>query len=179
MNPKNIFAFLIFCIVALFLYSFVLPFKALAVDNVSQELNDLENAYNTATKQLSLKTLRLKKQQLSDQDLALLQNFIPENLHSGTFVYNLGQLANQNRLTLKDIQYTVLDDTATNPNGEKKLMVQFTMDGGYNDFTNWLQTVEKSNVLIDVVSVRGVKTANNSDVITFYVKMYTYGINID
>ena len=179
MNTKNIFAFLIFCITALFLYSFVFPFKALAIDNVSVQLSNLQNAYETATKQLSLKTLRLKKQQLSEQDLALLQNFIPQSLHSGTFVYNLGQLANQNRLTLKSLQYTVIDDALTMPKGEKKLVVEFTMSGRYEDFTAWMQSLEKSNALIDIVSVRGTKNSNASEIITFNVKMYTYGIRID
>lgn len=179
MNSKNIFAFLIFAISGMFFYLFVWEFKMQYVDSVSTELTNLENAYAQATEQLSLKTLRLKKQALGEQDLALLQNFIPQNLHSGQFVYNLGQLANQNRLILKGLQYTVIDETVTNPNGERKLQVEFTMDGRYEDFLSWLQRVERSNVLVDVESIRGVKTSNNSDIVSFNVKMYAYGININ
>ncbi len=179
MNTKNIFAILILAIVGLLMYSFILPFKALAVDNVSEELVTLQSAYEHATQQLSLKTLRMKKQQLSEQDSALLINFIPQNLHSGQFVYNLGQIANLNRMNLKGLQYAVIDDTLNNPTGEKKLMVEFTMEGRYEDFANWIYTLENSNVLIDVESIRGAKAANTGETITFYVKLFAYGINID
>lgn len=179
MSTKNLFAILLIFISGLILWSFVLPFKELAVDNVSAQLTGLQSAYENATQQLSLKTLQNKKMLLNEQQISLLENFIPQQLHSGSFVYNLGQLANQNRLTVKGLQYTVMDDTLQNPNGEKKLQVEFTMDGSYEDFTKWLGIIEKSNVLIDVNSVRAVKSSNSSSVITFYVKMFAYGINID
>jgi hypothetical protein len=53
------------------------------------------------------------------------------------------------------------------------------MEGRYESFTNWLQQIERSNVLVDMESIRGAKNNNSGDVITFTVKMYTYGINID
>jgi flagellar biosynthesis chaperone FliJ len=98
----------------MFVYSFVLPFKEQVVDTSNVQLTNLQTAYDQATQQLSLKALRLKKQQLDENQASFLQNFIPTELHSGQFVYNLGQLANQNRLTLKGLQYTVLDDTLNN-----------------------------------------------------------------
>jgi Tfp pilus assembly protein PilO len=179
MNTKNIFAVLILVIVGLLVYSFILPFKEVAVDNVSEELVKLQTAFEQASQQLSLKTLRMKRQQLSEQDSALLTNFIPQNLHSGQFVYNIGQIANLNRMNLKGLQYAVIDDTLNNPTGEKKLMVEFTMEGRYEDFANWVRTLENSNVLIDVESIRGAKTANSGETITFYAKLFAYGINID
>jgi Tfp pilus assembly protein PilO len=184
MNTKNFFAALIFLITGLFIYSFVLPFKEQVVDNAADQLSKLESAYAQATQQLSLKALRLKKQQLDENQLSFLQNFIPVRLHSGQFVYNLAQLANQNHLTLKGLQYTVLDDSLNNAQAkdqqkEKRLLVEFTMDGKYEDFAAWFRSVERSNVLIDIDSFRGTKNSNNSDIITFNVKSYTYGISID
>lgn len=149
------------------------------VDNVESERAELQSAYDQATQQLSLKALRLKRSQLGDRELSFLQNFIPQNLHSGYFVYNLGQMANQNRLSLRTLQYTVVNSDLASGNSEKKLMVEFTMDGSYGDFMNWLRQVETSDVLIDVESVRGAKISNNSDVITFYVKLYAYGMDIN
>jgi hypothetical protein len=160
----------------------VLPFKELTVDVAANELVKLETAYEGADKQLSLQGLRLKKQQLNEQDLNLLKNFIPQNLHAGYLVYNLGQMANQNRLTLKGLQYSIISEQ---PNAnlklstDKKLMIEFTVEGRYADYINWLTRIETTNVLIDVESVRATKNSNQSDIISFHTKMYAYGININ
>jgi hypothetical protein len=178
MNTKSIFSLLLFLISGLFMYSFVLPFKTSYVDPVSAQLDQISTAFNQASSKTALDRLKIKKDSLSEQELNLLQNFIPNNLHSGTFVYNLAQLANQNRLTLKGLQYTIIEDTVR-PDSEKKLAVEFSLDGRYEDFYAWLQNIDRSNILIDVDSFRGVKNSNNSDIITFNIKMYTYGININ
>ena len=62
---------------------------------------------------------------------------------------------------------------------EKKMLMEFTIEGRYEDFNSWLSKIEKSNVLIDVDSVRGVKNSPSSDTITFNIKMYTYALQID
>lgn len=174
MNPKTILAFLIFAITGIFLYTFVLPFKTEAVDTVLDELTKLDSAYKEASETTALNALRLKKNQLQEQDLVLLQNFIPQKLHAGYLVYNLGQMANQNDLTLKSLQYSILTDKS-----EKRLLIEYTTEGKYTDFIQWLERVEKSNVLIDVESIRASKNSNKSDVVTFYTKMYAYGIDIN
>jgi Tfp pilus assembly protein PilO len=179
MNLKKVSSLIIFLISLAFLYFFVWDFKTSQVDGISSEQEKLQTAYQNATEQLSLKNLRLKKQQLGSQDVLLLQNFIPATLHSGYFVYNLGQLANQNHLTIKGIQYTVLDTTKNGPNGEKKLQVEFNLQGRYDDFVGWLQTLEGSDTLVDVDSFRASKDANNSDILNINVKLYAYGIDID
>lgn len=180
MTPKNIFAALLLLTSGIMYWTFVLPFKEFAVDNISTEEKKLQAAYEQATQQLSLKALRLKKQQLTTENMQVIENFIPAKLHSGQFVYNISQLANQNGLTVKGLQYTVLDDTLTNPKGgEKKLQVEINMDGRYEAFSEWIRNVERSNVLIDVISVRGAKTSNTGDTISFTVKLYAYGLNID
>lgn len=179
MNPKNIFSALLIAVAGLLYFSFVSPFKAEAVDNIAVEDQKLQSAYQQASQLTTLKTLRLKKQTLTTENLQVMKNFVPQTLHSGAFVYNISQLANQNGLTLKGLQYTVIDDTATNPTGEKKLQVEFNVDGRYESFSSWLQALEKSNVLIDVENIRGTKTSNTGDTISFTVKMYAYGLDID
>lgn len=179
MNIKTIFSILLLALSGYFFYSFVLVFKETAVDNVSEQLVKLESAYTQATEQVQLKALQTKKQILMEREINFLQNFIPQNLHSGRFVYNLGQMANQNRMTIKNLQYSIVDDSSTNPSGEKKLVVEFTLDGRYEDFTNWLGKVERSEVLMDIQNLRASKSGNNSEVISFYVKLHAYGLKID
>jgi Tfp pilus assembly protein PilO len=180
MSNNNIFAIIIVLVSGVFLYTFTLPFKAFAVDPVVEQSAGLKTALEQATQQLSLKTLRAKKQQLSDGEISFLKNFVPENLHSGLFVYNLGQIANQKKLSVKGIQYSIIEDLSNdNKVKDKKLLVDLTLSGRYEDFELWLSTIEKSDVLIEVESFHGSKESNSSEIITFLVKLYAYGINID
>ena len=63
---------------------------------------------------------------------------------------------------------------------KEKILIEINLEGKYEDFYNWLAILERSSTLIDVESIRGIKNnINNSEVISFAVKMYAYGINID
>ena len=53
-----------------------------------------------------------------------------------------------------------------------------SVDGRYEDFYNWLTTLEKSSTLIDVDNLNGSKNGN-TDTVSFKVRMYAYGLNID
>jgi Tfp pilus assembly protein PilO len=176
MSTKNIIAILIVLLSGMFYYYFVDPYKVEAIDTISEELLNLQTAYTNAQNQLSLQALKSKKDSLSIQEANILENFVPKKLHSGKFVYDLAQFANQNRLKIKSIQYSVNEDGSNNKT--KRLQVEFTFEGRYEDFSAWLNSIEKANVLIDVDNIRGAKIPN-SEIITFNVKLYAYGIQID
>jgi Tfp pilus assembly protein PilO len=181
-NPKNIFALLIFSIAVVFYYNFTEPFRLNYLEPISSEYENLSAAFVRAKDQLSLDALKTKKNQLSLQEVNILENFVPIRLKSGTFVYNLAQYANQNRLILKSIQYSVVDEgreVANVKTRDKRLVMEFTLDGRYEDFAKWLSVVENANTLISVESVRGVRNSVTSDIITFNVKLVTYALDID
>ena len=159
------------------MYMVVLPFKEMAVDPVSEHLTSLQTSYEQADKQKDMERLRLKKSQLEQDDLTFLQKFYPEKLHSSSFVYNLTQYAAQNGITIKGLQYTVVDDQL-NSQG-KKLLVELIIQARYESFVAWLVKLEKSNTLIDVQSVTANKRNPNDEFITFGVKLYTYGAKVD
>lgn len=177
MDTKTIFSTMIIIIAAAFMYMFVLPFKEVAVDNVKTNLENIQGAYQQATQQLTLKTLRVKKSQLQDSDIIFLQKFFPEKLHASLFVYNLAQFATQNRLNLKGLQYTVIDDQINK--GGKKLLIELVIQSRYEDFQSWLSKVERSDTLIDIQSISASKKNINDDSVTFNVKLYAYGVKID
>lgn len=181
-NPKNIFALLIMCIAVVFYFNFSEPFEINYVDPVVSEYENLRVAFTRAEDQLSLDSFKTKKNQLTLQEVNIMENFVPIKLKSGTFVYNLAQFANQNRLILKSIQYSVVDEgkeVAGIKTKDKRLVAEFTLDGRYEDFTNWMSTIENANTLISVESIRGVKNSVSSDIITFNVKLITYALDID
>jgi Tfp pilus assembly protein PilO len=162
------------------LWRFALPFKTIAVDPIQEELVVLQTAYDKALRQVTLDNLRQKRNRISNRQQEILKTYIPENLHSGKFIYNLSQIALQNRLTVKNIQYSVVDENKDKKKegDPKKLQVEFQVDGNYLDFINWMSQIEKSDVLIDTESVRGNKLNNNLDRVSFTVKMLAYGQNI-
>jgi Tfp pilus assembly protein PilO len=181
-NPKNIFSLLIFAIALVFYFNFVDPFKVEAVDNVVSEYENLQTAYDRAQDQLSLDALKTKKNQLTLQEVNVMENFVPNKLKSGTFVYNLAQFANQNRLLIKSIQYTIVDqskEAGAQKTKDKRLIVEFTIDGRYEDFAKWMAAIENANTLISVQNIRGVKNSVNTDIITFNVKLESYALEID
>lgn len=181
MTTKNIISLLIFITAGVFYFNFVAAFKFEMVDNVLEEHENLQTAFNQAKDQLSLTKLKEKKSALNLQEVNILENFVPARLKSGTFVYNLAQFANQNRLTLKGMQYTVVKDLDNDASKDKlkKLMIEFTMDGRYEDFISWIQVVENANTLVTVESIRGIRNSTLSDIITFNVRMSVFAQEVD
>ena len=177
MNLKNLFSIILIAVSILFCFSFVAPFKVAVLDTVALQLDKIKSASEKTAQLLSLNNLRQKKQSLGEAQSNILASFVPKNLHSGDLIYRLSSMAAQNRLNVKGVQFSVVDDKTS---ADKKLLIEMNLDGRYEDFSNWLVVVEKSSTLIDVESIRANKNnINNSELISFTVKMYAYGINID
>lgn len=180
MNTKNLFSGLMFLISIVFYMNFVDAFKVEMVDDVINEHNNLQTAFERAQDQLSLNSLKDKKSSLTLSEVNILENFIPNKLNSGTFVYNLAQFANQNRLVFKSIQYSIFNDgTAASEEQLKRLTVEFTLTGRYEDFVTWVKAIENANTLVTIQSIRGVRESPNSDIIAFNVRFVVHAHNID
>ncbi len=177
MNIKNIISLIIISLALVFYFLFVKPFEAAVLDPVTVQLEKIKSASEKTQNLLSLNNLRQKKLALGERETSLLSSFIPLNLRSGDLIYRLSGVASQNRLTLKGIQFS---DVSEKDSSDKKLLIDMNLDGSYEDFYRWLGTIERSSTLIDVESIRATKSSgNNSDLLSFTVKMYAYGINID
>jgi hypothetical protein len=94
-------------------------------------------------------------------------------------VYRISQTALQNRLSIKNIQYSIIDLDFKKDGVEKKLLVELQLEGTYDSLVNWLTLVERSNTLIDIDSVKASKVSNTSENLAFLVKMSLYGITIE
>lgn len=175
---KNLFSIVILFLSGLFYFNFIDPFKLEVVDPVVNEFEKVKAGFEKSEQLLTLNNLRQKKQSLSVQETAILENYIPTHLHSGDLIYRLGNVAVQNRLSVKGIQFSKLEDSTSNQDLDKKLLIDMTLEGKYEDFYLWLSTIEKSNRLVDVVSIRANKNGVG-EIISFSVKMYAYGIQID
>jgi len=82
---------------------------------------------------------------IPSQDLEKIKDLIPDTADTGTLVVELSNLANENRLLLKNI----------NARGDKDgvLTVVFSVSGSYENFADFLEKLEKSLRLIDVSKI--------------------------
>jgi Tfp pilus assembly protein PilO len=179
MANKLIFSLILFILSGAVIWKFALPLNEQVVLPLQDELVNLQDGYDKASKQLTIEALRQKKNKISGRQQELLKTYIPDELHSGKLVYNIAGAALQNRLTIKNIQYSIVDLDKEKGGGlDKKLNIEFQIEGNYLDFINWLSLIEKADVLIDTDSVRGNKLNNTSDRVTWTIKMSAYGLTI-
>lgn len=175
MINKNIILLLTIVTAGLIWWWFAVPFNERVVAPLSAELDSLQQARDRYT-QINLDTLKRKVSTLGATQAQVLETYIPKQLRSGRLVYVLSQLAQQNRLSIKGIQYSVVD---VQGQSGKKLVIEFQLEGFYENFVSWVRAVELSDVLVDVEDIKAAKVNNVSDVISFTIKMSAYGINID
>lgn len=179
MQNKNIFSVVIIVLAIAIYYFFSVPFNERAVVPLSGEYTNLRDAFDRFSTKISLDNLRKQKQNLSELENRILGTFIPENLHSGKFVYNISQTVIQNRLTIRNVQFSILETNSPKEGSTKKLSVELQFEGQYENFVSWIGLLEKADILVDIESIKMVRISNNSDTLMFTVKLSAYGINIE
>jgi Tfp pilus assembly protein PilO len=179
MYNKTIISIILFILGLLVVWNFAMPFKEAVVDPISIELTQLKEGKSRYENQLNLKNLQSKLAKLSPEENSILETYVPKELHSGKMVYTLSQTASQNRLNLKNIQYSIIDNVNDKAKTSKKLSVEFQVDGFYENIVAWISQLEKSDILIDIESIKMSKSNNTNDILTVSVKMSVYGISIE
>jgi|SRR3989344_2254953 len=76
------------------------------------------------------------------KDLEKIKDLIPVTANTGTLVVELSNLSNESGLLLKNVN--------TRGNDDGVLAVAFSVSGSYENFTGFLEKLEKSLRLIDV-----------------------------
>lgn len=175
MFNRNILLSVIILVAVLSVWWFALPFNERAVVPLDAELSSLQEARDRYT-QLDLSALKRKVASLDALQARMLDSYVPRQLHSGRLVYTIAQLAQQNRLNIKGIQYSVVD---VQGQVGKKLAMEFQVEGFYENMVAWVHGVELSDVLVDIEDVKAAKISNMNDIISLTVKMSAYGIQID
>jgi hypothetical protein len=177
MLSKNIISVILVVLAFSALWYFSLPFNEQVIAPLQDELSSIEDARDRYKTQINISALEAKVTNLSADQKRVLESYIPRELRSGRLVYTIAQLAQQNRLNLKGIQYSVVN-SADNETGQK-LTMEFQVEGFYENIIAWIKAVEISDTLVDVESLKAGKVNNTSDVVSFTVKMSAYGVRID
>jgi hypothetical protein len=177
MLSKNIISIITTVLAFSTLWYFSLPFNEQVILPLQDELSSIEDARDRYQTQINIPALEAKITNLSTDQKRVLESYIPRELRSGRLVYTIAQLAQQNRLDLKGVQYSVVD--SNNKEVGQKLTMEFQVEGFYENVVAWIKAVELSDTLVDVESLKAGKVNNVSDIVAFTVKMSAYGVRID
>ena len=181
MKSKTIFSVSITILSICLIWKFIIPMRNLVILPLKEDLNTLQTGYDGAVNQSSIENLRRKKNSLSFSESKLLETYIPENLQSGKFAYKMFEIASQSKVIVKNLQYAIVESPNDKGDSSKKLLVDMQVEASYENFAKWISRLERSDILIDMQSVSGFKNVNGlnpGDLVSFSIKMSTYGINI-
>ena len=181
MKSKTIFSVALVVLSVSLVWKFILPMQSVVINPLTEDLQTLQNGYDAAVNQTSIENLRRKRNNLSLTETKLLETYVPENLQSGKFSYKMFEIASQNRVAVKNLQYAVVESGGEKGDSGKRLVVEMQVDGSYANFYRWISTLERSDILIDIQSISASKSVTgplSGDTVSFSIKMSTYGLNI-
>lgn len=142
--------------------------------------------YNEALEVVKeLRELRVELQKNLDnfptEDLSKLEKFIPDNFDTIRLTLDISSLASRHSIQLKDIKTSEMPASVTARPDQGGMLsynagnLEFSFDASYQNALLFLEDVERSLRLTDVVGL-SVKTSTAS-AYTFDVKLQTYWIN--
>lgn len=158
-------------------------------------LREEMSAYNEAlnnSKALEQERDKLtqKYNAIGGENLSKLQKLLPEGVDNIRLVLELEKLALPYGMVLKDVKYDatqkdavaspgVIQGAVTSPNAHKDYGVwslEFSTEGSYSNFINFLKDIENNLRIVDVTSVSFASstTGNLSDSYKYSLKVKTY-----
>lgn len=179
MNLKTTLPILFIIISIGFIWKIILPFNNIVLGPLKTEVNSLQEGYERITSGANLQSLRDKQNSMTDEEKNLLDTYIPEYLQSGKLIYTLSQIAIQNKLSIKNLQYSILEVNEKESSLKKKLSIEMQFEGNYDDLISFMEKIEKSNTLIEIDNFKANKVSSVNELISFTITMSAYGINIE
>ncbi len=144
--------------------------------------------------------LTQKFNSMSSNDINKLQKLLPDSVDNIRLILEIEKLASPYGMALKDVRYDAKAEDAKK-NGDTAVSsatqggqgkntnkeygswdLEFTVDGSYNDFINFLQDLERNLRIVDVVSVKFSSVnslpnkSNNLSVASADVYRYTFRV---
>jgi len=170
--------------------------------DVSSFRKDLVSYNEALTNSKALEAERDKLTQkyntIDPENLVKLQKFLPDNVDNIRLILEIEKIAAPYGMTLKDVRYdttnkkditnnngTVAQTTTTTETSQKTYgawELEFSTQGTYTNFTNFLKDLENNLRIVDVSSIQfsseggaGLKTSpTSSEIYKFNFKVKTY-----
>lgn len=135
-------------------------------------------ALNARALQAKRDELLEKRQNMSAEDLERLSVMLPRNVDNVKLTLEINRIARQYNLVLQNVQ---VEDSAKDPATQKKeselayrsIAIDFTVSGGYNDYVEFLQNIEKSLRIINVEEL-AFSADNKTGLYKFTMRVRTY-----
>jgi Tfp pilus assembly protein PilO len=123
---------------------------------------------------------------ISDTNIARLEKVIPETFDTVLFANDLNGMASQYGMTVKDLKVnepkTEVRDTIINSSKNKTFKttaVGFKVSGSYAQFTKFLESLESSLRIVDVVGLHiqsGANTKGSESPLDYTLEVNTYSL---
>ncbi len=159
---------------------YVRPAWAVVQDKRAELKQYQEAAANARTLQAKRDELLQRRQSMSADDINRLAVMLPKNVDNVKLTLEINRIARQYNLVLQNVQ---VEDAANDPQTQKReaqkdyrsIAIDFTVSGGYNDFTDFMRHLERSLRLIDVDELT-FKADNKTGLYKFTMRIRTYWV---
>lgn len=181
MLMKNIFSVIVIVISIATFVLFVRPQYA-EVKKMEIQSSELDGVLDNARKLQRLRDGLLQKQQeITGSDISRLEKLIPENSDNVKLILEFQKIAEQYNLQIETASSS--KDDEEEPTGGQNfdietkdygiITIDFSLSGSYNDFVDFLESIEKNLRLADVRSMSLAPVGGDN------IDSYTYNLTID
>lgn len=152
-----------------------------------QDLQSQESTYDDALAQITAlnNTVAQDQKTLSGfnvDDIAKLNKFLPNSIDNVRLIIDISNIASNFGLAIKGITLeqpaattnNAPVQTAANKNGYNSINISFSVTTTYSNFLSFIQGLEKSLRLVDIVSVSFTPTGNNTATYDYHITLRTY-----
>ncbi len=176
---KNIFSFVVI-IISIATFVLVVQPQYNEIQEMQKRDTELEDVLDNARKLQSLRDSLIDKyNSISSRDITRLEKLIPESADNVKLILDFERIADRNNLEIEAAS-AVKDDEGDEQtqsfdiesNDYGTITLDFTINGGYQEFISFLKDIEKNLRITDIRSLTiGPPAGNTSD--------YTFDISID
>lgn len=133
--------------------------------------------------------LLLSYRSINTEDLNKISHLLPDTVSSIELVLEIEKIASANGIFIKDVKFNegekevsnnndnVVNETVFNSLPYGEFDIDFTAEGDYFSFTNFLEGIEKNLRIVDVYAISfdsKVDPKENNNILSYKVKVKTY-----
>jgi Tfp pilus assembly protein PilO len=149
-----------------------------SIQSLQAEHDQYQEALNNTTNiRMKRDALIQKRGEISPANLERLEQLLPDNIDNIKLVIDMNQIGKDHNLVLRGIKLNNSSGTGTDKIGEDNnkygtVKLSFSVNASYDNFQNFLNDLEKSLRLVDIVDLSVI--GNDTGLYDFSVSLKTY-----
>ncbi len=163
------------------------------VSTLKEEISVYKEALDNSTKLLTTQDTLLKNyNEIKQEDKERLNNFLPGSVNNIEFILEIEHIANIHNMPIKDIKFEAMKKKIT-PNDPNMVVseiptdnrsygvfpVEFTTEGSYDRFLDFLKDLEFNLRLVDIKSISFLVSDNKNAEVGVDPNVYTYNLKVE